>query len=119
MPRDRRIYRGRAAAQSWKWVVDDAGDAVDDAGMTNEDADGLRLILREELERFTGVDPMIHASDHQWVGHERRKVARRIETVERVKQHVYGWAIVVAIIGVGRVVYLLAVDAVAKLAGGK
>ena len=87
--------------------------------MTDDTIERLRIILREELQHLTYIDPQEHAADHVWIGHERRKTARRAETVEKIKQHVIGWGLVVGLAGLGRVVYIYTIESLTRIVGGK
>lgn len=57
----------------------------------------LAEILGRVLDERRVIDAETHASDHAFVQMLKERERRRIERVERVRQHVIGWGVISAI----------------------
>lgn len=77
-------------------------------------------VLREEHERCAVgcIDMEQHREDHRWIGTTRMREDQNARTRVKVMQHVLGWGTIVAIAGLGRVVYLQVIQILTKAGGG-
>lgn len=68
----------------------------------------FRQVLNDVLDERRsqrGPGPEQHADDHEFIRIMREREKRRIERHEKIKQHVIGWGIIVAISSIGTLVY--------------